>query len=231
MSYKRPLSNLSNNNYKAQSTNSLKRSIDSESENSNSTKKSKNHNNDIDQENEKSSVLKKILSVNNRIFENITNSNLKTSIYSSRKKDDKNSQIPTIREVNEPNNGEQFNVKDEDHELIEILNRNRKSKQIQDEPAFRIDFSDPINYYESPEGLPADVEDYDLKNIGDINAEAQFAYDIFEYYFMKEKQVQVQVQDYIDNQPEISRSMRAILGEFHFFFFAKIIFCKNSKKF
>jgi len=193
---KRPLTNLSNNFKSTNQANNLKRALDDE--NPNSTKKLKNHN-DFDQENEKSSVLKKIL--NNRIFENITNSNLKSSINSSKKKAaDKVKSNPT-EQITE------FNVKNQDEELIEIFNKNVNKQPTKTRR--KVDFSDPINYYVSPANLPDDVDDYDLKNIGDINAEAQFAYDIFEYYFMKEKQFQIP--DYIQKQTEISKTMRSIL--------------------
>lgn len=225
---KRPLSNLSNN-FKTQSANTnqqtitktnLKRSFDDESKND-SSKKSKNQNaTDIDQENEKNSVLKKIICVN-RIFENITNSNLRTSFQStnlSKKKDDKPITILNNQKINDQPSF--LGIKDKDYELIEIFNKNVKNRlseekteideQIDERKATIIDFSDPINYYESPANLPDDVEDYDLKNIGDINAEAQYAFDIFEYYFEREKQFRIR--DYIDYQPEISRTMRTILG-------------------
>lgn len=207
---KRALTNVSNSIQTQNSiiTNSnapgsLKRRVEPENEIVN--KKSKNLN-DIDQENEKSNVFKKIYqSVNN-----ITHSNIKQSII--RKKDDKQTvtklnlkeKIDQSKATNETINN--FLPKDKDQVLIDNLTklteqtkRNRK----------KIDFSDPLNYYESPKDLPSDVEDYDLKNIDDINAEAQYSYDIFEYYFKKEKQFILN--DYIDKQPEITKSMRAIL--------------------
>ena len=209
---KRPLSNVSNNYQAApnnqqqqqqqqQANGGLKRGIDSiENVNSSGTKRSK-CTNDADQENEKGSVFKKLL--NNRLIENITKSNLKASIY--KRKDEK---VLTSSKANKQLFfADQSNpTKDQDQVLIETLNKNLLAKQ---KPNELIDFSDPINYYEPPRGLPADLEDYDRRNIDDINAEAQFAHDIFEYYFAKEKQFRIP--DYIDEQPEITRSMRAIL--------------------
>ena len=207
---KRPLSNVSNN-YQAQQNSQqqqqanggLKRGIDLiENVPSSGTKKSKS-NNDADQENEKASVFKKLL--NNRLIENITKSNLKASIY--KRKDEK---VSTNGKANKQlffaDQSNPTVTKDQDQLLIETLNKNLLAKQ---KPNELIEFTDPINYYEPPFGLPNDVEDYDRRNIDDINAEAQFAHDIFEYYFAKEKLHRIP--DYIDDQPEITRSMRAIL--------------------
>lgn len=203
MSKQRALSNVSNNfqsQNNNQQTNSLKRGIDLiENENLNDCTKKPKSNND-DQENEKRSVFKKILSVNNRLIENITNSKA-SSFY---KRGDK---IVSTKPLNNIKEEIKFELnKDNDVELIKNLNYNLLAKQ---KAETKIDFSDPANYYESPKDLPIDVKDYDKKNIGDINAEAQYAHDIFEYYFKREKQFIAR--DYIDEQPEITRSMRAIL--------------------
>ena len=185
-----------------QTNGGLKRGIDliENATSGSGTKKSK-ANNDADQENEKGSVFKKLL--NTRLIENITKSNLKASIY--KRKDDK---VLTSSKANKQLFlADQSNpTKDQDQLLIETLNKQLLAKQKKNE---LIEFGDPINYYEPPKGLPNDVEDYDRRNIDDINAEAQFAHDIFEYYFAKEKLHRIP--DYIDDQPEITRSMRAIL--------------------
>lgn len=205
---KRPLSNVSNNYQAApsqqQANGGLKRGIEliENAPNSSGSKRTKSTQ-DSDQENEKGSMFKKLL--NHRLIENITKSNLKASIYKQQpKKDEK---VLTSKANKQLFFADQSNpTKDQDQVLIETLNKNLLAKQRKNE---RIDFTDPLNYYEPPRGLPADVEDYDRRNIDDINAEPQFAYDIFEYYFAKEKQFRIP--DYIDEQPEITRSMRAIL--------------------
>ena len=237
---KRPLSNVSNNyqiqnnNLQKQSTaaststttSNLKRGID-QIENVNSSSKKPKNINDVDQENEKSSVFKKILSVNNRIIENITNSNLKTSIYKKKDslKEVKNVKLNLNKQFNDQQlnannnkikNEPEFTKQDKDKELIENLYKNLQTRQEELKKCFT-DFANPINYYEQPKDLPDDIDDYDLKNIHDINAEAQFAFDIFEYYSRREKQFQIK--DYINEQTEISRSMRAILGKFFFSIF------------
>lgn len=207
---KRPLSTISNNyqaNGQQPTAGGLKRNIDliGNVNSGSGTKKSKSNTDRPDQENEKS-VFKKFL--NNRLIENITKSNLKASIC--KKKDDKvstsNKATKQLFAADQSNHATL--TKDQDQLLIETLNRNLLSKQKKQMNEF-IEFNDPINYYEPPRDLPDDVEDYDRRNIDDINAEAQFAHDIFEYYFAKEKLHRIP--DYMDDQPEITRSMRAIL--------------------
>ncbi|RWS28405.1 G2/mitotic-specific cyclin-B3-like protein [Leptotrombidium deliense] len=72
-----------------------------------------------------------------------------------------------------------------------------------------IDFSNPISYYQKPSDIPEDVEDFDKNQIADVFSEPQYARDVFNYY--KRKEVELRCTKYLHNQPEISKSMRAVL--------------------
>lgn len=75
-----------------------------------------------------------------------------------------------------------------------------RSKQVS------LDYS---NYYQVSFKLPPGVQDFDLTQLNNVNAEPYYAYDIFCYLMEKEKTTKCQ--KYIHSQKEISESMRAIL--------------------
>lgn len=62
---------------------------------------------------------------------------------------------------------------------------------------------------EEKPALPDGVEDYDKEMENDPFAVALYAQDIFEYY--KEREKAFAIDKYIDRQPDVSKSMRAIL--------------------
>ena len=57
--------------------------------------------------------------------------------------------------------------------------------------------------------LPEGVLDYDEECIEDVFAVSLYAYDIFKYY--KEREGKFPIEKYISKQPQITRTMRAIL--------------------
>lgn len=66
-----------------------------------------------------------------------------------------------------------------------------------------------LNKVEEKPRLPDGVEDYDEEMVGDPFAISIYASDIFIYY--KEREKNFQIDKYIERQPDVSRSMRAIL--------------------
>ncbi|XP_042878470.1 G2/mitotic-specific cyclin-B3-like isoform X2 [Penaeus japonicus] len=67
----------------------------------------------------------------------------------------------------------------------------------------------PVKVQEPVSKLPEGVEDYDKEMENDPFAVSLYAQDIFEYY--KERESNFTIDKYIDRQPDVSRSMRAIL--------------------
>lgn len=72
-----------------------------------------------------------------------------------------------------------------------------------------IDFGKPATYYKSPADLPPHVEDFDKSQLQEMSSEPHYAYDVFQYY--KEKELQLIVPKYMHNQPQLKKSMRAVL--------------------
>ena len=72
-----------------------------------------------------------------------------------------------------------------------------------------VDFTDPKTYYQPPNGLPDEVEDFDKTQLTEVSSEAQYAHDIFLYY--KEKELKYLVPKYMHQQIHITKSMRAVL--------------------
>lgn len=72
-----------------------------------------------------------------------------------------------------------------------------------------IDFGNPATYYKSPPDLPSHVEDFDKSQLHEMSSEPHYAHDVFLYY--KEKELQLMVPKYMHNQPQLKKSMRAVL--------------------
>ncbi|XP_064639570.1 G2/mitotic-specific cyclin-B3-like [Lineus longissimus] len=62
---------------------------------------------------------------------------------------------------------------------------------------------------EESDGHNLEIIDIDKENVGDSYQCPEYAYDIFEYY--KEREISFMVQPYMERQPEINNSMRAIV--------------------
>lgn len=72
-----------------------------------------------------------------------------------------------------------------------------------------VNFADPVSYYKSPADLPVHVPDFDKSQLRDMSSEPHYAHDVFSYY--KEKELQHLVPKYMHNQPQLKKSMRAVL--------------------
>lgn len=72
-----------------------------------------------------------------------------------------------------------------------------------------VDFSDPGTYYKSPGDLPSHLTDFDKTQLRDVNSEPHYAHEVFLYY--KEKETLHMVTKYMHNQPQLKKSMRAVL--------------------
>ena len=72
-----------------------------------------------------------------------------------------------------------------------------------------IDFKDPTTYYCPPTDLPEGLEDFDKSQLGIIESEPHYAFEIFKYY--KQRETKVPTKKYLQNQPELNKGMRAVL--------------------